>query len=72
MFKIINKINYIKERLMNMFKLTKESGLVKNVWVPLILNGTYTYDQVPALFNLREVVGEVLKEVGFIEEETKL
>lgn len=51
-----------------MFKLTKESGLVKNVWVPLILNGTYTYEQVPALLNLRECVGEVLKEMGAIEE----
>lgn len=51
-----------------MFKLTKESGLVKNVWVPLILNGTYKIEQVPNLVNLREVVNEVLKEIGFIEE----
>lgn len=49
-----------------MFKLTKESGLVKNVWVPLILNKTYTFEQVPNLFNLREVVENVLVEVGFI------
>lgn len=52
-----------------MFTLTKESGLVKNVWVPLIMNGTYTFEQVPNLFNLREVVKEVLVEVGFIVEE---
>ena len=63
MFKTINKI---KRRVLNMFKLTKESGLVKNVWVPLILNGTYTFAQCPNLFNLREVVEEVLIEVGFI------
>lgn len=50
-----------------MFKLTKESGLVKNVWVPLILNGTYKVEQVPNLLNLREVVNEVLLEVGFAE-----
>ncbi|WP_189911059.1 hypothetical protein [Clostridium cochlearium] len=49
---------------------TKNSGLVK-VWVSLILGGTYTYEQVPNLFNLRESVGEVLKEVGFIEEITQ-
>lgn len=52
-----------------MFKLTKESGLVKNVWVPLILNGTYRFEQVPNLFNLQEVVEEVLIEVGFIVED---
>lgn len=52
-----------------MFTLTKESGLVKNVWIPLIMNGTYTFEQCPNLFNLREVVQEVLIEVGFIKEE---
>lgn len=51
-----------------MFKLTKESGLVKNVWVPLILNGTYSFEQCPNLFNLKEVVEVVLVDVGFIEE----
>lgn len=51
-----------------MFKLNKESGLVKNVWVPLILNGTYTFEQCPNLFNLREVVEEVLEEMGFFTE----
>ena len=64
--KILNKTI---RRVLNMFKLTKESGLVKNVWVPLILNGTYTFEQCPNLFNLREVVQEVLIEVGFIKEE---
>lgn len=50
-----------------MFVLTKESGLVKNVWVPLIMNGTYTFEQCPNLFNLREVVEEVLTELGFLK-----
>ncbi|RXI38735.1 hypothetical protein DP129_10980 [Clostridium tetani] len=63
MLKIINKI---KRRVYNMFKLTKESGLTK-VWVSLILGGTYTFQQVPNLFNLKEAVGEVLKDVGVIE-----
>ncbi len=39
-----------------MFKLTKESGLLKNAWVSLILNGTYIFEQCPNLFNLMEVV----------------
>ena len=64
MFKIINKI---KRRVSSMFTLNKESGLVKNVWVPLIMNGTYTFEQCPSLFNLREVVEEVLGEMGFFE-----
>lgn len=37
----------------------KESGLV-NVWVKLVQNGTYTRDQVPKMFNLQEVVEEIL------------
>lgn len=37
----------------------KESGLV-NVWVKLVQNGTYTRDQVPKMFNLQEVVAEIL------------
>ena len=38
---------------------TENSGLVK-VWVSLILNGTHTLDQVPDLFNLKEVVTQVV------------
>lgn len=41
---------------------TKNSGLVK-VWVRLVLNGTYTREDVPDLYNLREVVYEVLDEL---------
>ena len=40
---------------------TKDSGLVKT-WVNLVQNGTYTRDQVPNLFNLREVVYGILDE----------
>lgn len=38
---------------------TKNSGLVK-VWVGLIMAGTYELDQVPTLFNLKDVVTEVV------------
>lgn len=66
MFKTINKIkNYIKGRLMYMFKFDKNSGCVK-VWVTLIMNGTYTYEQVPKLLNLQECVKEVLIDVGMM------
>jgi len=37
----------------------RNSGLVK-VWVSLVLSGVYTLEQVPELFNLREVVMEVI------------
>ncbi|EGQ26763.1 hypothetical protein HMPREF9372_1243 [Sporosarcina newyorkensis 2681] len=43
---------------------TKQSALVKNVWVPLILAGVYTIDQVPNLSNLKEVVQQVLAEIA--------
>lgn len=38
---------------------SKDSGLVK-VWVSLVMAGTYTLEQVPNLFNLKEVVAEVI------------
>lgn len=38
---------------------TKDSALVKT-WVSLVLSGAYTKEQVPKLFNLREVVDEVV------------
>jgi len=38
---------------------TKNSGLVM-VWVGLVLNGTYTIDQVPNIFNLKEAVAAVV------------
>lgn len=38
---------------------TKNSALVKT-WVSLVLSGAYTKEQVPKLFNLRDVVSEVV------------
>lgn len=38
---------------------TKDSMIVKT-WVSLVMAGTYKVDQVPDLFNLQEVVQEVL------------
>lgn len=38
---------------------TKNSILAKT-WVALVVSGAYTLDQVPALFNLRTVVTEVI------------
>lgn len=48
-----------------MFKLTKESGLVK-VWVSLVVAGVYTVEQVPALFGLDVLVKEVVAEFNTI------
>ena len=38
---------------------TKDSALVKT-WVSLVRSGAYTKEQVPKLFNLRDVVGEIV------------
>lgn len=38
---------------------TKNSALVKT-WVSLVLSGAYAKEQVPKLFNLRDVVGEIV------------
>ena len=40
-------------------KFTKDSGLVKT-WISLVLCGVFTLEQVPNLFNLRTVVGEII------------
>ena len=37
----------------------EDSKLVKT-WVRLVTDGPYTLDQVPKLFNLREVVSKVI------------
>ncbi len=42
-------------------KFTKNHQIFKS-WVALVLAGTYTVDQVPKLFNLQEVVIELLSE----------
>lgn len=39
---------------------SEASGLVKT-WVSLVKNGTYKKEQVPKLFNLREVVYRILE-----------
>ena len=38
---------------------TKESGLVK-VWVSLVVAGVYELEEVPELYNLKDVVTEVV------------
>ena len=42
--------------------ITKNSILVKT-WVSLVVSGVFTVDQVPALFNLRTVVQEIINEL---------
>lgn len=39
----------------------KNSGLVK-MWVNLVQNGTYSKDQIPKMFNLQDIVNEILNE----------
>lgn len=41
---------------------TKKSILVKT-WVSLVLAGSFKKEQVPKIFNLREVVWEILDEL---------
>ena len=41
---------------------TKNSILVKT-WVSMVVSGVFTVDQVPALFNLRTVVQEIINEL---------
>lgn len=42
---------------------TKESGLVK-VWFSLVKTGVYTLEQVPELFNLKEVITEIINDIA--------
>lgn len=42
---------------------TKDSGLVK-VWVSLVMAGTYKVEQVPELYNLKQVVTDVINGVA--------
>lgn len=41
-------------------KFTKDSGLVR-VWVNLIKNGYRKLEEVPNLYNLKEVVKEIIE-----------
>jgi len=45
---------------------TIESGLVK-IWVKLVedINNIYTFNDVPNLFNLRQIVSQVLVQDGY-------
>lgn len=53
-----------------MFKF-EEGSIIVNAWVTLILNGEKTPEEVPRLWNLREIVKKVLKDRGFIIEDQK-
>lgn len=53
-----------------MFKF-EEGSIIVNAWVTLILNREKTLEEVPRLWNLREVVKKVLKDRGFIIEDQK-
>ena len=53
-----------------MFKF-EEGSIIVNAWVTLILNGEKKLEEVPRLWNLREVVKKVLKDRGFIIEDQK-
>lgn len=52
---------YDVERGAQEMTFNKDSGLVK-VWVKLVQNGTYTRDQIPKMYNLQEIVAEILDE----------
>lgn len=41
-------------------QFSKNSGLVR-IWISLIRAGIYTLEQVPSLFNLKDVVAEILE-----------
>lgn len=53
-----------------MFKF-EEGSIIVNAWVTLILNREKTLEEVPRLWNLKEVVKKVLKDRGFIIEDQK-
>lgn len=42
-----------------------EDSVVVKVWFTAVLSGSYSYSQVPDLFNLRDEVGEKLTEMGY-------
>lgn len=42
----------------------KDSALVK-IWFSAVLGGVYAREDIPDLFNLREVVNGLLDEMGF-------
>lgn len=58
----IKLIKIIKELVSIVF--TKDSSLVK-IWFSAVLGGVYERKDIPNLFNLQEVVNELLDEIGF-------
>lgn len=42
-----------------------ENSVLVKVWFSAVLAGTYTYEQVPNVSNLREEVGKKLTEIGY-------
>ncbi|KDR95895.1 hypothetical protein SAMN02745945_01831 [Peptoclostridium litorale DSM 5388] len=46
-----------------MFQFTKDSAVVRDAWVPLILAGKRTLAEVPTAFNLKAAVEAVLAEI---------
>ncbi|MCD8369562.1 MAG: hypothetical protein LUC94_04370 [Clostridiales bacterium] len=42
---------------------SKDSALVKT-WVSLVVSGVFTVDQVPKLFNLRDVVSDIVSSLA--------
>lgn len=59
MFKIIKIIKEMME-----LRFTEDSKLVK-MWFVAVLAGVYHPEDVPALFNLREIVNALLDEMGY-------
>lgn len=39
-----------------------ENSIVAKIWAEKVKGGTYNVEQVPELFNLREVVAEMVKQ----------
>lgn len=71
---IIKKAKRIYKMVKTKKFFTKNSSIVKS-WVTLVTSGVYAIDKVPNLFNLKEVVQEVLdelaKETEILTEEDK-
>lgn len=42
-----------------------EDSICVKVWFTAVASGTYTYEQVPNLLNLREEVGKKLEQMGY-------
>ena len=56
-------IKFLKEMVL-MFQFTKDSAVVRDAWVPLILAGKRTLAEVPTAFNLKVAVEAALAEIA--------